>query len=83
MPHRLRRIIICVVLIPTVILFDILYQVVFRDFFLNRRSEKVVDDGAAEAQTDDTENEEFNIGYWFLIYCIFLALHLINTIFIY
>ena len=56
---------------------------VFRDFFLNRRSGKVVDDGAAEAQTDDTETDEFNIGYWFLIYCIFLALHLINTIFIY
>ena len=32
---------------------------------------------------DEANTKEFNIGYWFLMYCIFLALHLINTILIY
>ena len=80
-PHRLRRIIVCVVLIPTVIIFDILYQVVFRDFFIDRnKARSAVQD---EAQADEAETKEFDIGYWFLIYSIFLALHLINTVFIY
>ena len=54
---------------------------VFRDFFIDIKNNAA--DVEDEAQADEADAKEFDIGYWFLIYGIFLALHLINTIVIY
>ena len=69
--HRVRRIVACVILIPLVIIHDILYQVFYRDKVLRY------------FYTDELEEGEFDVGYWFLMYTLLLVLHTINTTVVY
>ena len=74
-PHLLLRRLACLVLIPTVIAADVLFQVVYRDqfdglYFRGAISEKPAD-------------RKFAFREWLAAYVGLLALHLLNTVLVY
>lgn len=73
-PHRLRRILISSFLLPLVVVYDICYQVLYRD-----RVQRYF----SPDSTTEMEKEELDMGPWIGLYSLFIFLHVINTALLY